>query len=129
MFHIYKASITEYRVLNVETGQFEHIDAKGLTIRNPRFVCESTGYFKAKRNEFKNSGDPLDYFAYIETDEMPLITEALDPELILKCNLQCVKFNPFKERYFFDTETLEPIKEAATCIISGNFLAYYRKIS
>lgn len=129
MYHVYKASITEYRVLNTLTGEFEETAAKGLTIRNPRFVCDQTGFEKAETNAFQNSGDPLDYFAYIECDELPLITGNIDPELIIKCNFKQVKFNPFKFSYFFDNETLTPINEAATCMISGNFLAYYRKIS
>lgn len=129
MFHIYKASITEYRILDTESGGFITTDAKGLTIKDPRFIVEAAGFLEAKKKSFKNSGDPFDYFAYIECEEIPLITDDIDPELIIKYNFKQVKFNPFKFDYFFDNETLSPINEAATCVISGNFLAYQGEIS
>lgn len=117
-YRIYKADINHYRVLAVPTGsQTGVLDPKVyryLTIVDPVFKVDHKGYVKAKEKGFPNSGDPMDYFAWIECSEW-------HNGVIFRATHQ-VKFNPFKADFFYFAKTGVEIKSASVCTIFGNSL-------
>lgn len=113
-FRIYKASKHTYRVLHVETGVIVVDKCHSITAADPTFVVDQSGYLKAKEKGFVNSGDPLDYFAYIETNSVILGATFQAPTRI--------KFNPFKAGHFFRDSDLSEIKVAKVVTVIGNDL-------
>jgi hypothetical protein len=111
---IWKASITEYRVLNTVTGEMQILDR--FTAVNCTFNVNVFKYERAKETSFANSGNPNDYFAWIECQAiLPFNNE------IAKQN---VFYNPFKASTFRDRVTEQTINKANFIEINLNTLAY-----
>lgn len=111
---IWKASITEYRVLNTITGKMQILDR--FTAVNCTLNVNVFKYERAKENNFANSGDPNDYFAWIEASEvLPFNNE------VAKNN---VFYNPFKASTFRDRATEQTIDRANFIEINLNTLNY-----
>lgn len=113
-YRIYKASIHTYRVLDLQTGNLIDGTYRFLTIDNPRFRVNHRKYQEAAKGGFKNSGDPLDYFAWIETDSFTVGASFMPSRQ--------VKFNPFKADKFMAVDSGDEVREADVCVITGNNL-------
>lgn len=113
MYIIWKASIEEYRVKNTLTNEIKVL--KSFTLIDCSFKVDINLYQKAKDNNFVNSGNPNDFFAWIEAKG---IKEGGKP---LKRN---VFYNPFKSAYFKDRSTNERKDFTKRININGNLLSY-----
>lgn len=116
MYHIYKSSIEYYRILNTETNEFIQESVKHLIIKEPQFKVNKERWLAATEVNFKNSGDPFDYFAYIESEHLPIV---LGDAIGIPSHLKQIKFNPFRMNYFFEVEGENRITESRYCLISG----------
>ncbi len=125
MYHIYKKSINEYRVLNTETRIFVITNARYLAVFEPKFIVDQSGYQAAKQKQFVNSGNAFDYFAYIQTDHLPVVCA---DKLSIPRKFNQIKFNPFKANYFFQVSDNQPVKEAFQCLVNENDLFFLKKV-
>lgn len=112
-YRIWKASITEYRVQNLETKEvliLSNFVALGCELK-----VNLKQYYDAKKQCFVNSGNPFDYFAWIEAKE-------IKPAEADKANK--VFYNPFKSPFFRDRESNDIITFSNKITINGNTLSY-----
>lgn len=97
-YKIYKASIHTYRVWDTVEEKF--ISPEGgyryLSIDEPEFKVDIDKFDKASLSNFANSGDPMDFFAWVETDSFSVGIDFV-------CATR-VKFNPFKSSKFFTVD-------------------------
>lgn len=116
-YKIWKASITEYRVLDTWTGEVTVMDT--FTAVNCTFRTDEIKYDEARNKNFVNSGDPNDYFAWIEcTSILPFNNEVAEKRVF---------YNPFKGNNFNDRETMNPVLSAHYVEIKQNLLSYVPK--
>lgn len=114
-YKIWKASINAYRVLDTQTG--ETFVLSNLTLMGVVFKVDVKGYFKAANKKFADSGDPNDYFAWMEADSFSLNNQAvLYPSRVF--------YNPFKSFWFKDRATSQEISSASLVTTVGNILSY-----
>lgn len=114
MYRVWKASITEYRVQNMTTKEI--VVAENLTLTNCRFKVSLRRLREAKAKSFQNSGNPMDYFAWIECDAVKIAKRNLLPNKVF--------YNPFRGCFFRNRETLKRVSTAKKIIINGNTLSY-----
>ncbi len=113
-YKVWKASINEYRVQDMTTKEI--VVAEHLTLTNCRLKVSLRRFREAKANSFQNSGDPMDYFAWIECEKVKINKKNLLPNKVF--------YNPFKNSFFRNRETLRRITTAKKMIINGNTLSY-----
>lgn len=117
MYHVYKKDIENYRVYDTMQDKIVH-EGSQLFVYNPRFIVNYDGYLEAEKNNFINSGDPDDYFAWIECDN--LLTKVTQEQAL--SHRTNIYFNPYKMFYFAKRHSMEPIIRAPSVVIRGNFL-------
>lgn len=114
MYKVWKASIKEYRVLNTLTGEVQILER--FTALNCALKVDINLYNIAKSNNFANSGNENDYFAWIECNE------------ILKFNNEVatnnVFYNLFKSEFFKDRVSNKTVSNCQFIEINGNTLNY-----
>lgn len=94
VYKIWKHSITHYKVLNTMTNEVTILDK--MYLQNVKFVVNKTKYNEAKLKDFKNSGNPFDFFAHMETNTiLPYMNDLKNS----------VYYNPFKHHLFRDRKT------------------------
>ena len=113
-YTIWKASINEYRVQNNFTGEVKVVE--NFTAVNCEFRVNLNQYESDKLNGFKNSGNPFDYFAWIEAEYIFYVTKELLEKKVF--------YNPFKCSHFRDRTTNEIITFANEIIVQANTLSY-----
>ena len=113
MFIIWKASVTEYRVRNSETNEVQILE--NFTAVDCEFKVDVKQYELAKKNNFQNSGDANDFFAWIEAVTIARTETALDKKVF---------YNPFKSCNFVDRVTNDCLTSASKVVIEGNTLSY-----
>jgi hypothetical protein len=113
-FRIYKADIDTYRVLDTLTDRLIPQVGRYITVNEPVFRVDDEKYQKASLTNFQNSGDPMDYFAWIECDSFSW-------GVLYQAPYQ-IKFNPFKSNKFRLVPDLFWVTEAKVCTILGNDL-------
>ncbi len=112
-FIIWKASITEYRIQNQDTKEVQVLE--NFTAVNCKLRVNLKQYYDAKKLGFANSGNPFDFFAWIEA-------EAIRPaEVDLTAK---VFYNPFKSPFFRDRESGKVKQKAIKIVINQNTLSY-----
>lgn len=114
-FKVWKASVTEYRIFDTLT-QTTTVKSNVVMV-NASFCVDKNKYYQAKTEDFKNSGDESDYFAWIEAEEV------VDNSISLRYNNQ-VYYNPLVNRNFRDRITKEKVKVASYVATVGNLLTY-----
>jgi hypothetical protein len=112
-FKIWKASITEYRIQDTVTGEIKVLE--NFTAVGCELKVNLNLYNQAEQNCFANSGNPFDYFAWIEA----VTIAPAEKEPVKK-----VFYNPFKSMFFRDRETLEQKHFANKIVFNGNTLSY-----
>lgn len=116
-YHVFKADKHHYRVYDTIGKKFVENSCRFLTVYNPLFLVDVKKMARASSSGFKNSGNPMDYFAYIETDIYKI---GVNPRLSLSNR---VKFNPFRNPFFFREDGFEsPVFGSPICTITGNEL-------
>lgn len=114
-YRIWKATESTCRVLDTKTGLKSEVE-KFFT-SNAVFHVNITGYIKSEADEFKDTGKPDDYFAWIETDDIIVVAEAhLLPDKVY--------YNPFLNPFFRDRRSNRIIHMARVLIVDGNTLSY-----
>lgn len=113
-YTIWKASIDEYRVQNNFTGEVKVV--QDFVATDCRFLVNLNQYESDKLNNFKNSGNPFDYFAWIETNDFQEVSNELKEKKVY--------YNPFKCSQFRDRSTNEILKTASLLIVQKNILSY-----
>jgi len=116
-YKIWKASIETYRVLDQKTGLISICDT--FYTLNALFKVDMPGFLRAEVDNFKNSGKPNDYFAWIETNNIYVKKEVVHHK-------NNVYYNPFKHPYFRDRNTKKIIHIVKSIIVTGNTLSYVR---
>lgn len=114
-FKIWKASIDSYRVLDTVTGNVDVVS--NLTLKDVVFRVDTKKYLQSSKDGFKDSGDPNDYFAWMEADSL-----VVNKEAVLYPNK--VYYNPFKAMCFRDRVTSQEIFNARLVTTIGNILSY-----
>ncbi len=112
-FRIWKASITEYRIKNMITNEvkvMENFTAVGCELK-----VNLKQYYEAKKVGFVNSGNPFDYFAWIEA----VTVAPAEAELPNK-----VYYNPFKSPFFRDRESGKVKQRTNKIVFNQNTLSY-----
>lgn len=112
-FKVWKASITEYRIKDNLTNEVKVLDK--FTLVGCEFKVNLKQYHEAKQINFENSGNPFDFFAWIEADEI----KQFEVEPIDK-----VYYNPFKSPFFRDRESSKVKQFATKVVINQNVLSY-----
>ena len=110
---------------DARTGEFVTDSAQFLVLKNARPMVHVGKYMEAKKSDFKNSGDPLDYFAWLECDSFELKRE---PEVFHRLT-DVLCYNPFKHHLFRDRATGNTFLSAYRfpyIFIEGNQLRYIR---
>lgn len=114
-YSIWKASIDTYRVHDTRTGLIKVVGefaAVGCT-----FHVDDVARIEAERNGYKNSGDPLDYFAWIEADQVTAnAARVLYPAKVF--------FNPFRVSRFVNRATGAAVHAAQIVTAVGNTLSF-----
>lgn len=113
-YKIWKKSIEEYHVLDTVTNELKVM--VNFILWNATFHVDKYKYELAQDNNFKNSGDTHDYFAWIEADKV------MEGEFIKYSDH--VWYNPFKHTHFRDRETEEVVDESSSVVVYGNLLTY-----
>ena len=114
MYIIWKASINEYRVKDVSTGEVQVLE--NFTAINCTFWVNIEQYERAKQVSFANSGDDNDYFACIHASNV-----TIEDHVPLESK---VFYNPFKSEWFRDRATEQKILSVKKLVINGNTLSY-----
>lgn len=114
-YKVWKAGINYYRILDTLTGETRVHD--NIVMVGCKLMVNCKEYLKAKANNFVNSGNPFDYFAWIEADKV-----VDNKEVILYPRR--VFYNPFKSRFFRNRETNNIIVAAEVITTKGNLLTY-----
>lgn len=114
-YKVWKAGINSYRILDTSTGETKVAD--NIVMVGCKLMVNCKGYLKAKVNNFVNSGNPFDYFAWIEADKV------VDNKEVVLYPKQ-VFYNPFKSRFFRNRETNTIIVAAEVITTKGNLLTY-----
>lgn len=118
-YHIYKSSIDTYRVWDTLAQEFVFEGVSNLFIQSAKFCVDSEKYDLAKKQRFLNSGDPLDYFAWIGTNCKPVVYQLLPNGLGL---VHQIKFNPFKSKFFRLVQGGSEINSSGFVFTVGNNL-------
>jgi hypothetical protein len=113
-YKIWKASIEEYRIKDMATNEVRVL--KDFTLLGCKFKVNLKLYNEAKKNNFENSGNPFDFFAWIEADEVLTIVEPLLNDKVF--------YNPFKGAFFKDRESGKQTSVVSKLVIKGNTLSY-----
>ena len=113
-YTIWKASINQFRVQNNFTGEVKVVE--NFIATDCKFLVNLNQYESDKLNEFKNSGNPFDYFAWIEANEFQEVLRDLKEKKVF--------YNPFKCSQFRDRSTNEVLRVANLLIVQGNILSY-----
>lgn len=113
-YTIWKASINEYRVQNNLTGEVEIME--NFIASECYFKVNINQYESDKLKDFKNNGNPFDFFAWIEAERVERLAEDLKEKKVY--------YNPFKSPQFRDRSTNEVITFAQELIVQGNILSY-----
>ncbi len=114
-YKIWKAGLNSYRVLDRSSGALTVLD--DIVALNCTTHVDTNQYCEAKENGFKDSGNPLDCFAWIDADKVVANTSrVLYPKRLL--------FNPFKGNKFINRSTGETILTANIITTVGNTLSY-----
>lgn len=122
-YRVYKSSIDTYRVWDAQTGQFVTDSAQFLVLKNARPMVDIKRYEHAKTLGFANSGDPLDYFAWLECDGFEIKRE---PQVFQRIS-NVLFYNPFKHHLFRDKSTgivFGKFSRFDHVLIEGNQLRY-----
>ena len=122
-YKIYKASIDTYRVMESSTGVLVANDVKNLVLTNVTARVDLMKYFDAQSKGFRNSGDPLDFFAWLECDSFEIKSE---PNVFHRIP-GVMFYNPFKSAYFRDRNTGKNLHRGQVfpfVLIEGNSLRY-----
>lgn len=122
-FIVFKSSLDTYRILNRFTGQFITEDAKNIVLKNAKPIVNLRKYEDAKLNNFDNSGDKKDFFAYLLCESFEIKQE---PNVFQRIKNR-LYFNPFKSKWFRDKNTNEVFRPYHTfkfVFIEGNELRY-----
>ena len=114
---IWKASITEFRVLDRSNGK--SIVMENLMAFNCTFHVDLEAYNRAQKSNFVNSGRENDYFAWIEADMV--FINSLGYTFKDK-----VWYNPFLHSQFRDRATKEVVNMAQSICTIGNTLTYQK---
>lgn len=112
-FKIWKASVTEYRIKDNFTNEVKVLDK--FTLVGCEFKVNLKQYHEAKQINFENSGNPFDFFAWIEADTYSKIEEELPKKVF---------YNPFRSPFFRDRESSKVKQFATKIVINGNTLSY-----
>lgn len=112
-FRIWKASITEYRIKNMITNEVKVLT--NFTAVGCELKVNLKQYYDAKKIGFVNSGNPFDFFAWIEAEAI-LPAEV---DLVSK-----VYYNPFKSPFFRDRESGKVKQKVNRIVINQNTLSY-----
>lgn len=115
-YRIWKASIEEYRIQEVATGEVRIL--KNFSLNGVKFCVDVNGFLKAKQREFKNTGDAFDYFAWMEASDV--VEESGENAPLANT----VFYNPFKHMFFRDRTTEKCLANAQKVRVRGNFLTY-----
>lgn len=114
-YKIWKAGLHSYRVLDRSNNELTVMD--DLVALDCTTHVDTSQYLVAKEGGFKDSGNPLDCFAWIDADKVVANTSrVLYPKRLL--------FNPFKGNKFINRATGEPILSANVVTTVGNTLSY-----
>jgi len=114
-YKIWKATKSTYRVLDTKTGLTSEVE-KFFT-SNAIFHVDIDRYIKSEAGEFEDTGQPDDYFAWIETNDIGVKDEVhLFPEKVY--------YNPFLNPFFRNRKTNRIIHIARVLIVDGNTLSY-----
>lgn len=97
-YRIYKASIHTYRVFDTIEEKIISPEEgyRYLSLEEPEFKVDPKKFAKASRSNFVNSNDPMDFFAWVETDSFSVGIDFV-------CATR-IKFNPFKGSKFFTVD-------------------------
>lgn len=129
MYKIWKHDMDSYWVERLSrNGKGDYIANKlekhsNLLLLNCRFIVDHRKYDAAKQVGFNNSGDPQDYFAWIEA--LNVIPNPGNKEWIFDNKLY---FNPHKSLYFKDRDSDEILLQADFVSTVGNILYYNNAI-
>lgn len=113
-YKIWKKSIEEYNILDTKTNEITV--ARFFIAWCVTFQVDRYKYELAQALNFENSGEPHDYFAWMEADEVSV-------GQYIKYADQ-VWYNPFKHLYFRDRETHEVVQQADSVVVYENLLTY-----
>lgn len=114
-YKIWKAGLHSYRVLDRSNGALTVMH--DLIALNCTTHVNTNQYIAAKERGFKDSGNPLDCFAWIDADKVVANTSrVLYPKRLL--------FNPFKDNKFINRVTGETILSTNIVTTVGNTLSY-----
>lgn len=113
MYKIWKASVNEYRVQNTITNEVKVLS--NFVALNCEFKVNLKQYHEAKKVSFADSGNPFDYFAWIEAESI----SGAEVETENK-----VFYNPFKSPFFKDRQSGKVKHVASKIIINQNLLSY-----
>lgn len=116
-YKIWKAGIEEYRILDTQTNT-KTVYRGFTTVGGCKLMVDEDKYNLAKANNFENSGDEDDYFAWIECNK-------LTPYTLLHYS-KVMFYNPFKHAYFRDKSTLEVLHFVYDITAEGNYLTYFK---
>lgn len=122
-YRVYKSGIDTYRVWDAQTGQFVTDSAQFLVLKNARPMVDVNRYEHAKSLQFANSGDPLDYFAWLECDSFEI---KRGPQVFQRVS-HVLFYNPFKHHLFRDRSTGQAFGRShrfGHVLIEGNQLRY-----
>lgn len=122
-YRVYKSGIYTYRVWDASTGIFVVDEAKNLVLHNVTPRVDTERYRAAHKNRFQNSGDPLDYFAWLECEKFELKQE----QEVFRRIQNVLFYNPFKHHLFRDKNTAQEFMRChrfGHVLIEGNELRY-----
>lgn len=118
-YKIWKRDVTNYWVQK-PNGELE--SHSNLLLFNCRLMVDIQKYDVARQNNFVNSNDPFDYFAWIEASSM-----VYNPHNSLWLFDKELYYNPHKSTYFKDRDSESILKKADFISTVGNILYYHNE--
>lgn len=115
-YKVWKKSINEVRIADRE-GNIVY-EGPTVELTNPTFRVNYDGYLEAKKRNFKDSGNPLDFFSWIECDDF-----TVNPKVPTFGYRNRIRYNPFVHPDWHMRNNVDhSVRSAKSCYIVGNSL-------